>query len=550
VVETANEKVSQEQRLRSTEEIVKDVRQDWPDVGTMWDARGNLPEEAFRTMSLVIDPVQIASYGAIAPLDPDLRAVETQLCEWSFPWFAAHWLWIVNKDAEEQTLILNDPQWMYRSSETDRDVILKARKEGMSTYTLAEYYYDALFGQNTTVLIMTHRDESSEELYTKVEMFDRLLPDFFRPNRIKHSRRELHYDVWSDGRPLQARFLVARAGSREFGRGGDLDRVLFSEYAFYTRPKETLPAVMEALRRGSKAKIETTANGRNFFYDDWKLSKKGEWEFRPFFLPWFADPTNMLPLEKEERIEFDREEDNLVNAYDLTAEQMKWRRAKIKARREKFAQEFPENEEDPFLFKTGRVYPAFDPNIHVIHRDEKTGKYPPIKDDWKRYRAIDFGVNNPFACLWIAVNKDAEVHVYHEIYERGKRTEEHVPLIRARSREKKFEWTVCDHDLDGRLDLHAGGVPTVKAMKKYSTEFGIDLIRKLLDVKVNGRPSLFIYEDCKGLINEFLNYAKSETAGETQSEHPKKEWDHACDALRYFAVRWSRETGHFWPVAA
>lgn len=501
-------------------------------------------------MSLATDLGQIVSFRGAVSLDTDFQALETLLCDWSFPWFAAHWLWIVNKDVEEQTLILNEPQWLYRRVETDRDMILKARKEGMSTYVLAEFYYDALFGENMNVLIMTHRDESSEELYAKVEMFDRMLPDFFRPNRVKHSRRELHYDLGPDGKPMQARFLVARAGSREFGRGGDLDRVLFSEYAFYSRPKETLPAVMEALRRGAKAKIETTANGRNVFYDEWVRARKGEGEFKPFFLPWFVDPSNALSVEEDEEIVFDEQEQNLVNAYGLTAEQVKWRRTKKEARREKFAQEYPENEEDPFLQKSGRVYSAFDPSIHVIKRDEETGKFLKIPDDWKRYRAVDFGVTNPFACLWIAVNEDAEVYVYDEIYERNKRTEEHLPMIRAKSRGKKFEWTVCDHDRDAQLDLQAGGIYPSKALKQYSLEFGYEIVRKLLDVKRNGRPSLFVFEDCVGFITEFLNYVMPETAGETQSEHAKKEWDHGQDAFRYFAVRWARETGYFWPMAA
>ena len=527
------------------EEAIREGIAPWADeVAAMREGAVSL--DRLWSLSLVTDPEQIKEYTDRVNQDTSLQVLEAEICGRgtldACVWFAAHWLWIVNKEAKLHTLTLNDPQRLYADAQTEYDIILKARKEGMSTYTLAEYFWRALFRTYTNTAIMTHKGESTAELWQKVDLFDQKLPDWLRPNRRRTSRKELYYDVGPDGRSVEARYLVATAGSREWGRGGDLDQVLLSELAFYQRPSETLAAVLNATRKNARVRIETTANGRNFFYDEWKLAKDGKSRFRPFFLSWFRDPSNTEELDPDEEIEYDEEEQNLVHAFGLTAEQIKWRRVKMMENREKFFQEFPENDEDPFTVKTGRVYPTFSEQIHVFYPP-----YPKIPDDWRRYRAVDFGHTNPFATLWIAVNKDAEVFIYDRIYERGKRTEEHVPLLRAKSRGKRFQWTVCDHDADQRADLRAGGIETVKALKQYSLEFGFDIVRKLLQVKRNGRPSVFVFSDCEEVIDEFLNYVYPETAGETQSEHPKKEWDHAMDALRYFAVRWSRETGHFWP---
>ena len=517
----------------------------WPELAFAAESDSFLSSDFIRSHPLFRDPERIDEYKTAVELDERLLKLEVVLCRRYFEWFAAHWLIIINKRAEVQTLTLNEPQLLYREKETDSDIILKARKEGMSTYTLAKFFWRALFGKYVQTVVMAHQRESAQELWQKVDLFDKSLPEWLRPHARRDSRRELYYDRGPNGETVEARYLVASSGQREWGRGGDIDQILLSEMAFYGSPETTLAAVLEASREGAITRVETTGNGRNWMYDEWSRAKVGESRFKPFFLPWFSDRTNVKRLTEGQEIIPTAEEQDLMNAHGLSAEQIAWRREKQRDLPTKFGQEYPENDEDPFTIKTGRVYKGFDPGIHVIQPP-----YPKIQDDWKRYRAVDFGWTNPFVCLWIAVNKDAEVFVYNEIYEREKRTEEHVPLIHARSRGKTFEWTVCDTQADQKADLKAGGIYPVNAMKKYSLEFGFDIIRGMLRVKPNGRSSLFVFSDCYGLITEFLNYAYPESLGETQSENPRKEWDHALDALRYFVVRWAKETGHYWPMAA
>ena len=536
--------------VRPIEVVAEENLARWPAIGVLLRATEPSPQGEMRSWPLVTDMGQIADFQAAVLADAGLQEVERALCRKCFVWFASHWLVIINKKGERQTLTLNEPQWMYRNGQGQADIILKARKEGMSTYTLAEFFWRALFGRYTNTVVMAHQRDSAQELFGKVDIFDKSLPPFLKPHARRDSTRELYYDLGPTGETVEARYLVASAGSKEWGRGGDVDQVLLSELAFYKHPERTIAAVVEAARDNAVIRVESTANGRNWMYDEWKRAKGGLSRFKPFFLPWYADPTNTTPLVEGEALDLAEDESNMVNAHGLTPGQIKWRRQKRIDLPTKFGQEYPENDEDPFTVKVGRVYPTFEPTIHQVYPDPDTGKYPPIGKDWKRYRAVDFGWTNPFVCLWIAVNKDAEVFVYHEWYKREMRTEEHVPIINARSRGKKFQWTVCDHDADGRADLNAGGIPTVNALKKYSLEFGFDLLRKLLVVKPNGRSSLFVYSDCEGLIGEFLNYAYPEAKGDTQSEKPKQEWDHALDALRYFVVRWARETGYYWPMAA
>jgi hypothetical protein len=52
----------------------------------------------------------------------------------------------------------------------------------------------------------------------------------------------------------------------------------------------------------------------------------------------------------------------------------------------------------------GAVYKTFSRDTHVI----KPFKIP---NDWTRYRAIDWGFNNPFVCLWLAREPDRRWYV-------------------------------------------------------------------------------------------------------------------------------------------
>lgn len=72
------------------------------------------------------------------------------------------------------------------------------------------------------------------------------------------------------------------------------------------------------------------------------------------------------------------------------------------------------------------------PSLHVVDAPDEWARWggnPP--PDWSRYRAIDYGLQNPFVCQWWAESPDGIFYRYREIYHSGRITEDHARQINA-----------------------------------------------------------------------------------------------------------------------
>jgi len=207
------------------------------------------------------------------------------------------------------------------------------------------------------------------------------------------------------------------------------------------------------------------------------------------------------------------------------------------------------------------VYEDWDPAVHVLDPFE-------IPSEWPRYRAVDFGFTNPFSCLWAAEDEDGRLFVYRELYGTQRLVRDWAHLIHEVTGDERIDWTVTDHDLEGRDDLEAhlghgksgcrsagqNGVFgfTVPAVKMVSP--GIERVAQRLRRAKDGSPRLFVFRnalverdqllvDAKqpcGLLDEFPRYqwakARSQMHGEITLEEPLKRHDHSLDALRYLVM--------------
>ena len=187
----------------------------------------------------------------------------------------------------------------------------------------------------------------------------------------------------------------------------------------------------------------------------------------------------------------------------------------------------------------GAVYPDFDPAIHVI---DPFG----IPPDWKRYRAIDFGYNNPFTCQWWAEDHDGNLYLYRELYGTRRLVEDWAADIVALSGRRSFVATYADHDAEDRATLERHGVETLPAVKAVSP--GIQAVGARLKVQDNGKPRLFIMRGALVEADPLLEAKKKPLClqdelpgyawpkgidGKPHKEQPVKDNDHGCDAMRY-----------------
>lgn len=179
-----------------------------------------------------------------------------------------------------------------------------------------------------------------------------------------------------------------------------------------------------------------------------------------------------------------------------------------------------------FVNQQGLVYSEFSRTIHVVDPFE-------IPEDWPKYRTIDFGTRNPFACLWIAWDiRDDTLHVYREYYAQERTTVENGRHVKMLSHGEDYDWTVADPESrDGRLTLaRECGFETKAAPKHIGVTETINWVKERLALDVDGNPHLYVHRSCSNLIKEFRLYRWSESRGK---DKPIKANDHALDALRY-----------------
>ena len=93
-------------------------------------------------------------------------------------------------------------------------------------------------------------------------------------------------------------------------------------------------------------------------------------------------------------------------------------------------------------------------------------------------------------------------------------------------------FTVADSaSRDGRLVLARElKIPTKPSPKELGLLSMVNLVKDRLMIHVDGMPRLYVFNNCRNLINEFRKY---KWAKNPRDERPTKSDDHALDALRY-----------------
>lgn len=252
-----------------------------------------------------------------------------------------------------------------------RLVILKARQMGVSTWAQANLFKRSSTLANYNSLVAAHIEDSSRHLYSMSQRFYKGLPSVvvfddnskleIRPKTKFSNRKEL---VFED---LDSQIRVATAGGKDVGRSNTLLGLHCSEVAFWTDADETMKALLQALSDSpsSFAVIESTANGvGGYFHNLWKRANEGESSWIPVFFGWWEFEEYQRPFEDDKQKaaferSLDREEKEIRDQYNLTLEQLNWRRFTINDKCDGdidvFRQEYPANPREAFL-TSGRPY--------------------------------------------------------------------------------------------------------------------------------------------------------------------------------------------------
>lgn len=310
--------------------------------------------------------------------------------------FAKYFLRILNKDKKLVPLTWNRAQLHFHQNRSGRDLILKARQLGFSTYVQGEMYRRTVTGTRTTITL-AHDSETTQKLRRMADRFQ----SHCKFNGIQPTRQLANATVTTYPE-FDSTANIATAGSLNTGRGDTYTDLHGSEVAFWPNAEQIVAGAMQG---GSPDVIlESTPNGaQGFFYERCMEALRGEGIWKLHFYPWWWDDTYRIPIDEGEFIKYSTDEQKLVDDHDLSVEQIKWRRTKQQELRQLFPQEYPED-----------VYTCFLTSGTSYFGDVSESFTAPIPGTWvpgHRYQAgIDFGQSVDFTAMPV-IDKTANIQV-------------------------------------------------------------------------------------------------------------------------------------------
>lgn len=188
----------------------------------------------------------------------------------------------------------------------------------------------------------------------------------------------------------------------------------------------------------------------------------------------------------------------------------------------------------------GQYFSEFNRNIHVIEPFE-------IPQHWKRYRAIDYGLDC-IACVWVAVDESGKYYVYREYAEPDKIISDGAKDILSFSKDETITYTAAPGDLWGRsqesgktkADLfYENGLALTKCSN--NREAGWLALKDLLKITAENDGTQYsriaFFNNCTQLI-EHIPALQRDRKRPTDCMTEPHDITHLPDALRYFVIQY------------
>lgn len=253
--------------------------------------------------------------------------------------------------------IPNAAQRHYREHMTSRDLILKARQLGFSTLIKMDDLDTALTVSDISCVTVANTIPNAREIFSKIRYALQKLPQGLKDLLVQEtdnlSKAEFSHTLSS--------ILVTTSA-----RSATTQRLHISEFSHMLpyKKEEVLTGSLQAVPLDGYAVVETTAKGRDEFYQLWVEAIEGKNEWTPHFYNWTWDNTYTMdpPVTAEWK---DQYQDmakmyglipNIQEQYQLTDGQFYWYFNKALSLKEFVKQEYPTTWREAFLTSAKNVF--------------------------------------------------------------------------------------------------------------------------------------------------------------------------------------------------
>src|SRR3990167_2026872 len=273
-----------------------------------------------------------------------------------------------------------------------REIILKARREGFTSFVLAMFAADMILNKEPTLALeISYKEDATKQHFRRFKGF---IESYFRAKGVEdvgqiYSTDNKHEIILKENGAI---FYVGTASARTGERGGTVQKLLFTEAAHFpdteimTAKEIILPTIRMVDIDSGWVFVESTANGLgNTYADMWDEAEKKISRFNARFFGW--------------RKFYSTEQITLIRS-EFTDEKM-------------FMQEYPETPAEAFITFAGRYFTQWDPEIHICEPHE-------ILLHLKKFICLDYGYAKHAAVYWCYKDADGVVYAYRELYGPGR----------------------------------------------------------------------------------------------------------------------------------
>jgi hypothetical protein len=350
-------------------------------------------------------------------------------------WLIRKMLKIRIKKGGVRYLKLNRAQQEYSQRCSKRNIVLKARQVGITTYIAARFFIQTITQPGTLTVQVAHSEESAEAIFNIVHRFWEKLPNA-RVHRgaLVKSRSNIRQIVFPK---LESEYRVETADDNA-GRGMTIHNLHCSEVSRWPRGgEETLASLRAAVVPDGEIVLESTANGAaGIFYDEWQQAP--ETGYTQHFFPWWYEPSYQEEVAKGLVHPLTDEEKALMARHGLKEEQIVWRRTRWQVMRGLARQEYAEDEVSCFLASGDCVFDMEAIAAAAVHGGQPTemqdnGRLmiwlPPNRGErWQYIIGVDAaggGTEGDYACAQVIERtmglQCAELHGHFPPYELARR---------------------------------------------------------------------------------------------------------------------------------
>lgn len=416
-----------------------------------------------------------------------------------------------------------------------RQVILKARKHGVTTFWQAFAFFLCGYESNHVAVFLAHREDDTKLIFDVIKRIAANHPIV----RVKGNEPMRFLD--SGGL-----YWAMTAGGSNVAAGGTPTYLHLSEVALYKLNKaDTLTSSTQAVPRTPNTVIiqESTARGREEFWETFDAASDPLHPYEPLFFPWYYDDDSSI--ETEPLLDITEDEEWLVQhalAHDgivLTHGHLAWRREKIlEIGPYVFLQEYPATPEEAVQGRSDLVLPR----LRDCIIDELPFDYANIVWD-DRSGGLDWGFHDPTVIL-SSVYRDQVLYVLDVWRASGKLAGDHVEgLLEGHT-------YFCDPSAVGpvaeiRNEARKLGIPAyLKPAPRGKGSREVDFVEAEWETvrKLRSEDRLKILRSCSDqLILEADNLAYNIRTGKPDTSRGAT-WGHfdTLDALRYNSIGCTR----------